>query len=53
MKLCDRMAPGEDADQLARLTLDTVLMGLRAGAAVGITSDVPDCTYTDSEDRQS
>jgi AcrR family transcriptional regulator len=53
MKLCDRMAPGEDADQLARLTLDTALMGLRAGAAVGITSDVPDCTYTDSEDRQS
>jgi len=53
MKLCDRMAPGEDADKLARFTLDTVLMGLRAGAAVGITSDVPDCTYTDSEDRQS
>ena len=53
MKLCDRMAPGEDADKLARFTLDTALMGLRAGAAVGITDDIHDCSHSDSEDRQS
>ena len=32
LKLCDRLAPGEDADLLARATIDTVLKGLRAGA---------------------
>ena len=32
MKLCDRLAPGEDADALARATLDAALTGLRAGA---------------------
>ena len=53
MKLCDRMAPGEDADKLARFTLDTALMGLRAGAAVGITDDIHECSHPDSEDRQS
>ena len=32
MRLCDRLAPGEDADALARDTLDAALTGLRAGS---------------------
>jgi AcrR family transcriptional regulator len=31
MRLCDRLAPGEDADALARDTLNAALAGLRAG----------------------
>ena len=31
MRLCDRMAPGEDPDALARDTLEAALAGLRAG----------------------
>ncbi len=31
MRLCDRLAPGEDADALARATLESVLTGLRTG----------------------
>ena len=54
MKLCDRLAPGENADAIARITLDTALIGLREGAAVGISeNDLPACPYSDSEDRQS
>ena len=33
LRLCDRLAPGEDGDALARATLDTAIEGLRAGAA--------------------
>lgn len=44
MRLCDRMAPGEDADALARVTLDAALAGLRAGFAhsysPGISTEV-------------
>src|SRR5262249_16376808 len=39
LNLCDRLAPGEDPDLLARATLDTVVMGLQAGAALHL--DVP------------
>jgi AcrR family transcriptional regulator len=31
VRLCDRMAPGEDADALARVTLEAALTGLRTG----------------------
>ena len=31
-RLCDRLAPGEDGDVLARETLDAALAGLRAGS---------------------
>jgi AcrR family transcriptional regulator len=31
MRICDRLAPGEDADALARDTLEAALTGLRAG----------------------
>lgn len=31
VRLCDRMAPGEDADALARVTIDAALTGLRTG----------------------
>jgi AcrR family transcriptional regulator len=54
MKLCDRLAEGENADALARITLDTALMGLRAGAAVGINDDIlPPCTHTVNEAKPS
>ena len=54
MRLCDRLARGEDADALARITLDSALMGLRAGAGAGINDETfPPCSFTDSEDKQS
>jgi AcrR family transcriptional regulator len=31
VRLCDRMAPGEDADALARVTIEAALTGLRTG----------------------
>jgi AcrR family transcriptional regulator len=31
--LCDRLGPGEDPDVLARVTIDTMLAGLRSGTA--------------------
>ena len=34
MQLCNRLAPGEDADELAAAALDAAIAGLRAGAAV-------------------
>ena len=55
MKICDRLAQGENADALARITLETALKGLRAGA--GITNELSfECPWTDpstSEERQS
>ena len=51
--LCDRLADPQNADALARITLDTALLGLRAGS--GITNDLSfECIYTaDTEERQS
>ena len=49
LNLCDRMAPGENADLLARATIDTVLMGLQAGA--GRNLNLPSCIHC--EDTQS
>lgn len=55
LKLCGRLADPQNADALARITLDTALMGLRAGS--GITNDLSfecECTPTaPNEDRQS
>ena len=52
MKLCDRLAFGESADALARITLETALLGLRGGT--GITNELSfECTHSDSEERQS
>jgi AcrR family transcriptional regulator len=34
MRLCDRLAPGEDGDAIARDALEAVLAGLRAGSPV-------------------
>ena len=48
----DRLAEGENADALARITLDTALQGLRAGA--GITDELSfECIHTAIEERQS
>ena len=33
MRICDRLVPGEDADGLARVTIDAVLTGFRTGFA--------------------
>jgi len=52
LRLCDRLADPQNADALARITLDTALMGLRAGS--GITTDLSfECTHNASEERQS
>jgi len=54
LRLCDRLAPGEDADVLARATIDVVLAGLQAGAGRHI--NLPLCIHTvssASEDKQS
>lgn len=51
MRLCDRMAHGEDADALARATLSTVICGLKSGAARDIT--LPECSDPHSEDLPS
>ena len=37
LRLCERLAPGEDGDTLARATLETALQGLRAGAALNLS----------------
>jgi hypothetical protein len=37
LRLCDRLAPGEDGDALAKATLETAIQGLRAGAALNIS----------------
>jgi AcrR family transcriptional regulator len=52
LRLCDRMAPGEDGDVLARATIDVVLAGLQAGAGRGI-ADLPLCLHSDTEDKPS
>jgi hypothetical protein len=52
--LCDRLAPGEDADVLARATIDVVLAGLQAGAGRHVS--LPLCIHpnsSDSEDKPS
>jgi AcrR family transcriptional regulator len=45
MRLCDRLAPGEDADAIARDALEAVLTGLRAGSPV--TSPSVGCLDSD------
>jgi AcrR family transcriptional regulator len=52
MKLCDRLAQGENADALARITLETALKGLRAGA--GITNELSfECIHTETTRNDS
>ena len=50
MQICNRLAEGETADALARITLETALTGLRGGA--GITTELSfECSH--SEERPS
>ena len=51
LRLCDRLAPGEDGDALARLTLETAIQGLRAGAAHDVS--LRPCSPEATEDRSS
>ena len=46
MRLCDRLAPGEDGDAIAHDALEAVLIGLRAGSP--ITSSSVACVDFDS-----
>jgi AcrR family transcriptional regulator len=39
LRLCDRLAPNESGDALARATLDVALAGLRSGAATELSLD--------------
>jgi AcrR family transcriptional regulator len=52
LRLCHRMERGEDADMLARATLEAALQGLRAGAAISYQLDpcVDTETRTDRHD---
>ena len=50
LRLCDRLAPGEDGDALARATIETMLLGLRAGG--GRDLPTPSCIYPDIEDTR-
>ena len=40
LRLCDRLGPGEDGDALARVAIETMLAGLRAGNGLALP-DVP------------
>ena len=52
LRLCDRLAPGEDADALARGAIEVTLSGLQAGAGQRIS--LPLCPFDSvSEDKQS
>ena len=51
LRLCHRLAEGEDPDALARIAFEAALLGLRAGA--GITGELSFiCPPTTTEDRQ-
>ena len=50
LRLCDRLAPGEDADALARATIDAVLIGLRGGAGRNLPD--PGCFHTVNKDMR-
>ena len=43
MRICDRLVPGEDADALARVTIEAVITGLRTGFAHSYHPQNPDC----------
>ena len=49
LRLCDRLAPGEDADALARATIEAVMHGLQAGAG----RNLPDPPHAPCDDRVS
>jgi AcrR family transcriptional regulator len=46
LRVCDRMERGEDADLLARATLDAAIQGLRAGS--GVNCQLSECVETGS-----
>jgi AcrR family transcriptional regulator len=54
LRLCDRLAPGEDGDALARASIDAALLGLRAGAGRDLRLPLYPCdgVITSSEDTR-
>ena len=50
-RLCDRLPPGYDADALAGATLDTIITGLKVGAAR--SHNIQTCPDPFNEDQQS
>jgi AcrR family transcriptional regulator len=55
LRLCDRLAPGEDGDVLARATIEAVLIGLREGAGRNLDLLPMPCDHRmhpDSEDTR-
>ena len=43
LRLCDRLAPGEDGDALARASIDAALLGLKAGAGRDLSLPLYPC----------
>jgi AcrR family transcriptional regulator len=43
LRLCDRLAPGEDGDALARASIDAAVLGLHAGAGRDLTLPLYPC----------
>src|SRR5436190_9811034 len=55
LRLCDRLAPGEDGDALARASIDAAVLGLRAGAGRDLPLPASSCDHsipTVSEDTR-
>ena len=55
LRLCDRLAPGEDGDALARASIEATLLGLRAGAGRDLQLPLYPCDDsipTVSEDKR-
>lgn len=56
LRLCDRLGPAEDADVLARVTIETMLAGLRTGVGRTLPDIAPmpcdDRIHSDSEDTR-
>ena len=53
LRLCDRLAPGEDGDALARASIEAALLGLRAGAGRDLQLPLYPCDDRISTDEDT
>ena len=53
LRLCDRLAPGEDGDALARASIEAAVLGLRAGAGRDLRLPVFPCDNRTSFDEDT